>query len=78
MPKGDQIDLNLNSVQGSLDELFLLARHYNNSEDFLGLLEFVSKFKRYSPFNAMLVHTQMPGARYSGPQIPDSSLSYVL
>lgn len=64
MTQNDHKELDLKSVQGSLDELFLLARHYHDSEQFLGLLKFVSNFKRYSPFNAMLVYTQMPGAHY--------------
>ncbi len=56
--------MDLDSVRGALDELFLLARQYHKSEKFKELLEFVSRFKRYSMFNAVLVHTQMPGARY--------------
>jgi len=30
-------------------------------------MKFIGKFRSYSPFNAMLVHTQMPGARYVAP-----------
>jgi hypothetical protein len=56
--------MDVESVSGALDELFLLARHYNESEQFLKLLRFVASFKRYSAFNAMLVYAQMPGARY--------------
>ncbi len=56
--------MNLESVKGTLDELFLLARHYSRSDKFLELMQFVASFKRYSAFNAMMVHIQMPGARY--------------
>lgn len=57
-------ELDLESVRGALDELFLLARHYKDSGKFRQLLEFVAGFKRYSAFNAALVHIQMPGAKY--------------
>lgn len=57
-------ELDIDSVRGALDELFLLARQYRESGKFRQLLEFVARFKRYSAFNAMLVHIQMPGARY--------------
>ena len=56
--------MNLEAVKGTLDELFLLARHYSRSDKFLELIEFVASFRRYSAFNAMMVHIQMPGARY--------------
>jgi hypothetical protein len=56
--------MDMASVQGALDELFLLARHYRQSDKFLELLRFVASFRRYSAFNAMMVHIQMPGARY--------------
>ena len=56
--------MNLERVKGTLDELFMLARHYRRSDKFLELMKFVASFKRYSAFNAMMVHIQMPGARY--------------
>ncbi|MGX5187414.1 hypothetical protein ACWKT5_32815 [Streptomyces avermitilis] len=28
------------------------------------MLEFVGRFKRYTPFHAMMVHIQKPGTRY--------------
>jgi hypothetical protein len=54
----------LEQAYGALDELFLLARHYRNSGKFKDLLSFVASFRQYSAFNAMMVHIQMPGARY--------------
>jgi hypothetical protein len=57
-------DLDLEAAKSALDELFLLARHYRDSAKFRSLIEFVARFRRYSAFNAMLVHIQMPGAVY--------------
>ncbi|HQR31171.1 MAG TPA: ImmA/IrrE family metallo-endopeptidase [Blastocatellia bacterium] len=51
----------------ALDELFTLARQYNSSQAYFKLLDFVAKFRFYSPFNAMLIHTQRPGATYVAP-----------
>lgn len=48
----------------ALDELFSLAQQYKSSKSYLELLQFVSRFRFYSPFNAMLVHIQMPGATF--------------
>lgn len=54
--------LDQESARTALDELFTLARQYNSSEAYLELMRFVGRFRFYSPFNAMLIHTQMPGA----------------
>ena len=51
----------------ALDELFEVARRYRTTREYRQLLEFVRRFRFYSPFNAMLVHIQMPGARYVAP-----------
>jgi hypothetical protein len=51
----------------SLDELFTLARKYNSSQAYHDLLKFIARFRFYSPFNAMLVHIQMPGATFAAP-----------
>ena len=64
MNKFQEKELDLEQAFGALDELFLLARHYRNSEKFKDLLKFVSSFRQYSTFNAMMVHIQMPGAVY--------------
>jgi len=47
-----------------LDELFKLTRQYKNSAAYFELVRFIARFRHYSPFNAMLVHIQMPGARF--------------
>jgi len=52
------------STRAALDELFTLAGKYNSSDAYLELMRFVGRFRFYSPFNAMLIYTQMPGARF--------------
>jgi len=46
----------------ALDELFSLVRQYRIGKNFGKLVQFVSRFRMYSPFNALLVHIQKPGA----------------
>lgn len=48
----------------ALDDLLLRLQRYKKSDEYVELMRFVARFRRYSPFNAMLVHIQMPGARY--------------
>jgi len=55
------------STKRALDELFSLTQCYNSTRSYRDLVQFVAKFRFYSPFNAMLVHVQMPGARYVAP-----------
>jgi hypothetical protein len=57
-------DAALLEVHGALDELFSGARQYRSSQEYMELLSFVGRFRFYSPFNAMLIHIQMPGATY--------------
>lgn len=52
------------STKRALDELFALTHQYGSSAAYFDLLKFITRFRSYSPFNAMLVHIQMPGARY--------------
>jgi hypothetical protein len=40
------------------------ARKYSSREAYLELMRFVGRFQFYSPFNAMLIHAQMPGAHF--------------
>lgn len=51
----------------TLDELFSLTNQYKTSKAYRNLLQFVTRFRSYSPFNAMLVHIQMPGAVFVAP-----------
>ena len=55
------------AVQHALDDLFAHARRYKASSDYRRLLDFVTRFHFYSPFNAMLVHIQMGGATFVAP-----------
>ncbi len=55
------------AVKHALDELFSLTHQYKGSREYNNLLEFVGRFRSYSPFNAMLVHVQMPGAKFVAP-----------
>src|ERR1700687_6522173 len=54
----------LDSARTALDELFTLAGKYNSGDVYLELMRFVGRFRFYSPFNAMLIYTQMPGAHF--------------
>jgi hypothetical protein len=58
---------NRRATQSALDELFSVARSYKTSEAYHDLMKFVGRFRLYSPYNAMLVHVQMPGARFVAP-----------
>ena len=55
------------AAKRALDELFSLTSQYRTSEAYQQLLQFVTRFRSYSPFNAMLVHIQMPGAEFIAP-----------
>jgi len=55
------------SARRALDELFTVARQYSSSAAYFELMRFIASFRAYAPFNAMLVHVQMPGARYVAP-----------
>ena len=50
--------------QSSLDELFVRSRQYGRSKRFAEAVDFISKFREYSPFNNMLVYLQNPLATY--------------
>jgi hypothetical protein len=55
------------AAQRAIDELFQFARQYNSSAAFQELMRFIARFRLYSPFNAMLAHIQMPGAKFVAP-----------
>lgn len=55
------------AAKRALDELFSLTFQYKTSTAYQELMEFIVRFRSYSPFNAMLVHIQMPGARFVAP-----------
>ncbi len=47
-----------------LDKLFQEIGTYRKSSDFKELIEFVKKFPKIAPYNAMLLHIQKPGSLY--------------
>ena len=55
------------AAKRALDELFSLTAQYRSSTAYRELLDFTARFRSYSPFNALLVHVQMPGARFVAP-----------
>jgi hypothetical protein len=55
------------AAKRALDDLFHNAAQYKSSKAIHDLFRFVGRFRFYAPFNAMLVHTQMPGATYVAP-----------
>lgn len=50
--------------RGALDDLFASAQQYRRCDSYRELIYFIVQFRFYSPFNAILIKTQMPGARY--------------
>jgi hypothetical protein len=52
------------AARRALDDLFISASQFNSSSTYFELMQFVGRFRFYSPFNAMLIHIQMPGARF--------------
>jgi hypothetical protein len=50
--------------QSSLDELFGRSKRFRRSRQFAQAVEFVAKFREYSPFNNMLAYLQNPLATY--------------
>lgn len=57
-------DLDEETARNALDELFRLTFRYRSATDYADLLGFMRRFRGYAPFNAMLIHVQMPGARF--------------
>lgn len=51
-------------MRNSIDRLFKAIENYRKSEFFEELLKFSAQFKLLAPYNAMMVKTQMPSARY--------------
>ena len=50
--------------QSALDELFSRGQNFRHSQKFQEAVEFVAKFRDYSPFNNMLVYLQNPHVTY--------------
>lgn len=54
----------LNAGKRALDDLFSNASKYQTTESYRELMAFIARFRRYAPYNAMLVHVQKPGSRF--------------
>jgi hypothetical protein len=50
--------------QSSIDHLFARSRRFRRSQKFADAVEFVARFREYSPFNNMLVYAQNPLTTY--------------
>lgn len=48
----------------ALDELFHDVGVYRRGEDLKELFDFIKKFPKIAPFNALLLHIQKPGSQY--------------
>lgn len=57
----------LETTKRALDELFAQVRRYRSTKSYAELIHFITHFRFYSPYNAMLIHMQMPGAKYVAP-----------
>jgi hypothetical protein len=47
-----------------LDKLFIEVGTYRKSSEFKKLVDFIKKFPKIAPYNAMLIHIQKPGSQY--------------
>ena len=55
------------SSKHALDDLFNATRVYKTSKEYHDLLKFIENFRFYSPFNAILMCLQRPGATFVAP-----------
>lgn len=53
-----------NKELAALDKMFAASRHYRNSAEYMNMLAFISRFRKYSPFNCFLLYTQNPAVSY--------------
>lgn len=51
--------------RSKLDALFEEANLYKSSQDYLALLDFVARMRKFAAFNAMLLHLQKPGLSHA-------------
>ena len=61
------VPIDEDATRRALDELFRLTHQYNSTRAYDELLKFMRRFRFYAPYNAMLIHIQMPGARFVAP-----------
>lgn len=61
---GQDVELDVATTRRGLDELFSLTGQYKTAQSYNNLLKFVANFRFYAPYNAMLIHIQMTGAKF--------------
>ena len=47
-----------------LDKLFDEVGAYRSTKEYSELLHFIRRFRKYAPYNAMLLHVQKPGSQF--------------
>ena len=47
-----------------LDKLFQDVSTYRSSKNYMELFDFIKRFRKIAPYNAMLIHMQKPGSKY--------------
>ena len=62
--QGEKSEIDVDAAKNSVDELLTLTSQYRSSRAYHELLKFMVRFRWYSPFNAMLVNVQLPGATF--------------
>ena len=55
------------AAKRALDDLFSIAGRYRATKAYKELVDFVARFRFYSPFNALLIHLQKPGVVFVAP-----------
>ncbi len=63
-PLAEQPRSSVEEAKASINSLLEQGQQYRSTAEYANLLSFIGRFRRYAPFNAMLVHMQRPGARY--------------
>ena len=48
----------------ALDEMFASSQRFRSSAEYMNMLNFVSRFPKYAPFNCFLLYTQNPAVSY--------------
>jgi len=56
--------LNQDLEWNAVDELCIASKRYRHSQPYMELLQFISRFPNYSPFNCFLLHTQNQSLSY--------------
>ena len=55
-------------ITSSIDQLLRQTAVYRSSREFVEMLRFIARFRKYSPFNNMLVYAQNPSCAYFATQ----------